>query len=305
MYTLVRASAVPNYLKVRLPVPSQLKITNWRTALKLYGDQSLTDFLAFGWPIDYTKDTPPVPTLVNHAKSNEDQQHIQDFVEKELELGALLGPFNSLPFKPWTQISPLMVKPKKDTDSKRIVIDLSFPLKKGVNAGIKKGCFQGTKIDFSLPSVSHIAEKMIELGKGAYMWTIDLARAYRQLRICPLALPLLGLQSKNSYYIDICPSFGCRSSAYACARTTAAIVWLLKQQGIITFCYLDDFVGIATTLGQATKDYNTALSLLTYLFFFSTRFYSVFSASTGLPAAYKWLWYMRLYRYHIEMREQK
>ena len=130
---------------------------------------------------------------------------------------------------------------------------------------MKKGCFQGTKIDFSLPSVSHLAEKMIDLGKGAYMWTIDLTRAYRQLRICPLALPLLGLQNKDSYYIDICPSFGCRSSAYACARTTAAIVWLLTQQGITTFCYLDDFVGIATTLEQARKDYNTALSLLTYL----------------------------------------
>ena len=89
----------------------------------------------------------------------------------------------------------------------------------------------------------------------------DLARAYRQLLVCPLSLPLLGISVNNKIYIDIAPPFGCRTSALACARTTRAVVWLLRKEGFFTLCYLDDFIGIEKTEEQAYKAYNKFMAL--------------------------------------------
>ena len=93
------------------------------------------------------------------------------------------------------------------------------------------------------------------MGKGSYIWTADLARAYRQLRVCPLSVPLLGIQFKEQFYIDIAPPFGCRTSALAFVRTTYAIVWLLRKAGYFSLCYLDDFVAVEPTKEKAEEAY--------------------------------------------------
>ena len=102
-----------------------------------------------------------------------------------------------------------MTRPKKHSQEKRIIIDLSFPVGNSVNAGIAKEYYLGKKINFSLPSVSTLSDRLIKLGPNAWLWGADLARAYRQLRVCPLSTPLLGVKLNDKYYIDIAPLFGC------------------------------------------------------------------------------------------------
>ena len=41
--------------------------------------------------------------------------HVKAYVDKEVEKGALLGPFKDIPFKPWAQINPIMSRPKRDS----------------------------------------------------------------------------------------------------------------------------------------------------------------------------------------------
>lgn len=57
-----------------------------------------------------------------------------------------------------------------------------------------------------------MCKEIARAGRGAMLWKCDLERAYRQLRIDPLAYPLLGIQHRGGFYVDICPSFGCRVS---------------------------------------------------------------------------------------------
>ena len=265
LYTQVRQSALPNYLDIRMPVPSKLKIQNWRKELINYQDVMLVDMLAFGWPVDYTATKIPTPTYVNHAKDTDATIHIDKYIQKELQYNALLGPFEEYPFTPWYQVSPMMTRDKHESNDKRIIVDLSFPEGRGVNSGIKKGWYQGEQVHFSLPSITDLAQLVVDEGTGCYMWSIDLARAYRQIRTCPLSTPLLGITHKGKFYIDVCPPFGCRTSSYICARTTAAVVWILNQKGIKSLCYLDDFVGVAKSMDQAISDYKAALELLEYL----------------------------------------
>ena len=43
----------------------------------------------------------------------------------------MLGPFDYPPFTPWCQINPILTRPKKDSTSRRVIMDLSWPLPPG------------------------------------------------------------------------------------------------------------------------------------------------------------------------------
>ena len=75
---------------------------------------------------DYTKNVSQQPTLKNHAVSADAEFHILNYIKTELFHNALLGPFKPMPLEPWCQISPLMTRPKKYLNKKRIIVDLSF-----------------------------------------------------------------------------------------------------------------------------------------------------------------------------------
>ena len=261
IYKVVRATAVPNYMEARLPVHSGLNIHSWRRLLKGFPDEQLVEFLNFGWPLDFTAPQPPVPSYTNHETNEAFLQHIGRFLEEELTQKAMLGPFCAPPFSPWVQVSPMLTRPKKDSEKRRVIVNLSYPEGRSVNDGITKAWYQGNPFEFKLPSITDLLKRVIIAGRGAYLWSADLARAYRQLRVCPLSTPLLGLFYNNSFYIDLAPPFGCRMSAMACARTTAAVVWLLEQHGHELLCYLDDFVGVAKRLLPANSTFTAIMNL--------------------------------------------
>ena len=265
LYNIVKDSNLPNYLQAKVTVNSGLRIDNWREALKDYPDTQLVDFLEFGWPLDFTALTPPRPTFQNHEKNEENMIHIERYLEKEIKHRAILGPFPSQPFTPWTQVSPLMTRPKKNTEERRVVVDLSFKQGSSVNAGIVRGWYQGKPYKFELPTILDLLERVKQLGSGCFLWSTDLARAYRQLRVCPLSYPLLGMMYEGLYYIDLAPPFGCRTSALACDRTTKAVEWLLTKDKKWVRVYLDDFVGAEQFKEDAEKTYKEVTQLTSHL----------------------------------------
>ena len=265
IYDVVKDTALPNFLQAKQPITSGLNICNWKLLLVDYPDQDLLDFLEFGWPVDYVASYPPTPTLINHEKSPLYLEHVKLYIEKEVSLGALLGPFDNPPFYPWFQVSPIMTRPKKDSDARRVILDLSFPKQKGVNAGIERKAYLGEPYTFKLPSIDTLTSELERRGKGCFLWSGDLARAYRQLRVCPLSTPLLGISFEGKFYVDVAPPFGCRNSALACERTTRAVVWLLRRKGFFVQCYLDDFVGLESSEERALEAFQEFQRITTAL----------------------------------------
>ena len=136
------------------------------------------------------------------TKEADNDIHINAFIQKECRLGAMLGPFTVVPFEPWCQVSPLMTHPKKNPESCRVIIDLSFLLGKSVNSGIVKGFYQGSPFSFSLPSNMTLMDQLTKSGTGSWLWLADPSRAYRQLRVYPLSVPLLAIKLKGQYYLE-------------------------------------------------------------------------------------------------------
>lgn len=77
LYDKVRTTVLPNYMSARIPVTSALRIPNCRAVLLNYPDNSLIDYLEYGWPLDYTAAVPPTPrtpyTYIKFLKSRNNE----------------------------------------------------------------------------------------------------------------------------------------------------------------------------------------------------------------------------------------
>eukprot|EP00058_Branchiostoma_floridae_P006103 XP_002591591.1 hypothetical protein BRAFLDRAFT_108433 [Branchiostoma floridae] len=136
LYTAVAQTGVPNYIGARIPVKTSLNIPVWRALLANYSNTSLPDFLEFGWPINIHPENYNFPQNVhhsNHRSALDYQADVDLFIDKELRYGAMCGPFRANPFPFPVFPAPLQTVAKRDSDTRRVVVDLSYPSGQQVN----------------------------------------------------------------------------------------------------------------------------------------------------------------------------
>ena len=123
IYNEVQSSGYYNFAGVRRPVPSGLNIQAWRSYLSDYTDSQIFDYLEFGWPVIFNRGSPLIPSKTNHFSATAYPEHVDFYITTELAHGALLGPFDGPPVE-LTHTSPLMIKEKKNSEHRRIIVDL-------------------------------------------------------------------------------------------------------------------------------------------------------------------------------------
>jgi hypothetical protein len=170
----INSSGLPNFLGVRIPVKTKLKIANWRSLLSHYNDYTICDFLEFGFPVGYSSDSLPHPSGINHKGGLNYADHVDEFISKEVSLGAALGPFNSNPLFLPLQLSALNTVEKHDSMERRIILDLSFPEGSSVNAGIVKGEYLGKLWDLTYPTIGDFSAMIQAKGKNCLLYKRDL-----------------------------------------------------------------------------------------------------------------------------------
>lgn len=265
LYDDILSFSLPNFMGARRTIASGLNLECWEALLKDYHDNEICYFLRYGWPIGYHSTDIPKSISDNHPSALAHPTHIQDFLEKEAQHAAIVGPFKNSPFHPWVRLSPMMTRPKKNSLKRRVIIDLSFPEGASVNDGIRITSIYGRDSSYTLPNINDLTEQVSLIGKSAWIWKADLERAYRQLRLDPIDTPLMGLTFQQQIFLDICPSFGCRSSSSACQRVTAAVTYLMRKRGWTVLAFLDDFAGIENSKEKAQQAYTEFLQLTTEL----------------------------------------
>ena len=269
VYDVVRATGVPNYLGAQIPLLHGLKIDVWRRLLNdfNYHDVLLCDLLEFGFPlgIDRSDSHWLIPSTDNHPSALFNVHALRDYLITETELLALVGPFDCPPFHPF-MISPMMLREKdRSAQTFRTIVDLSWPPGASVNACIPKDTYLGEPYKVSLPTVDDLIQQILQAGQGCYVYIRDLSRAYRQLRICPLDYPLLGLTHNGQFWFDTGVAFGARSGALFCQRWTDAIVFIMSQKGYVCSNYLDDLRGLSLDYDDACAGYYCLGALLSLL----------------------------------------
>ena len=115
-----------------------------------------------------------------------------------------------------------MSVPKEET-KRRIVVDFSFPPGKAINDGIPKATYLEFYVEFSLPSVKSMVDRLNKLGIGCLMYKRDLKGAFRQFNTDPGDYRFTGLCFGDVIYIDVRLAMGLRSSAYCCQSVTEIV----------------------------------------------------------------------------------
>ena len=193
LHNLVYALGQPNFLGARLPVPSSLNLSLWRSLLTEYSDVVVCDYLEFGWPIGYNyQGVLPSSEFRNHKGALDFPSAVDSYLSSELALDSVCGPFARNPFVAPIALSPLNSVPKPASDERRFILDLSWPAGSSVNDGISKDFFLGEPVSLTYPTVDDIADQIVQLGPGCLLFKRDLKRAYRQLPVDPFDYPLLG-----------------------------------------------------------------------------------------------------------------
>lgn len=72
--------------------------------------------------------------------------------------------------------------------------------------------------------------------------TLDVERAYRNIPVCPLDLPLLGIKVGGRFFIDAAMPFGARNSSLNMQKVAQFMLRALSAHGIECQMYLDDMV---------------------------------------------------------------
>ena len=92
-------------------------------------------------------------------------------------------------------------------------------------------------------SVDAVIEGIMARGRGTLMAKFDVASAYRNVAIHPDDRPLLGMQWRGKYFVDLVLPFGLRSAPFIFTSIADQVEWILVHNYGVDFLrhYLDDF----------------------------------------------------------------
>ena len=133
-------------------------------------------------------------------------------------------------------------------------MDLSWPRGLSVNQGVNKDTYLDTPYLLNYPSVDDITASLCRLGPAAQIFKIDISRAFRQIKIDPGDIDLLGLQFNSQYFIDLSVPFGYRHGSKIFQRCTDSIRHIMAKHGFTgLYNYIDDliFTGLPSKINLA------------------------------------------------------
>ena len=237
----ITASGKPNRFGCRIPVASAWKLDILEEWLKDYHDYEITEWLKYGFPISRIDYPMLVPANTNHLRATLFPEAIDAYVEKELRLGATIGPFTVPPFLGRIGVSPLSTRPKRNSTERQVIMDLCFPFDHLVNDAINKDEYCGLPIKLTYPTIDTLAQRVAEIGLSCKLWKKDLIRGFRQIPLCPRNYSWIRYRWCNYLFFDKVMPMGLRLAAYICQRITNAIVFLHRNLGFWSINYLDDF----------------------------------------------------------------
>ena len=185
-------------------------------------------------------------TFKNHKGATDHPQALQQYLKKEKKKGAVLGPFSKIPFTDGVGISPISTRPKKNTEERRVIIDLSFPEGSAVNHGMIKGNYLGFTAELTFPRTDDLAMRIFHLGRNGFMFKVDLSRYFRQIPLDPGDYSLMGYIIDGELYFDKVLPMGMRTAPYITQRITNAIRHIHEKLGYLLLNYVDDFLGAET-----------------------------------------------------------
>ena len=212
----------------RIPIKSGLNIDTWHRHLVDYPDNRLVEYLTYGFPLSITdSDRLCNHNISNHYSAIQFPTSIDQYLQKETDLGAMLGPFDHID-APFYHCSPLLTRPKGNND-RRVILNLSYPAGASLNDAVTKHLFDGQAFTLKFPTVDSIVDAIKKIKGRPMMAKIDISRAFRNLRVDPADAFKFGIKWKGKYYLDRAVAFGWVHGSVAFHMTPNAVIHTMSK----------------------------------------------------------------------------
>ena len=173
-HKVVVNSGESNYKSARVLVKTNLNLKLWAEILTEYHDPQLLDYLRFGYPLCVNYDTfQHVPSTVNYLSATRFPDDVNIYFATELAHNSTAGPFESVPFEKF-HVSPSLTRPKSN-DSRKVIVNLSYPEAQSVNSNIKSDSYDDYDFDLSYPSIDSIVDEIANVGKDVLLYKLDIS----------------------------------------------------------------------------------------------------------------------------------
>ena len=134
--------------------------------------------LEFGFPLDCRKSEKLFNytnhrehwKFRNHTGATDYPEEMKQYLQKECKKQAVVRPFNKNPFNSVLRISLLNLVPKKETDERRVILDLSFPKGNSINDFISKEEYLGEKMLTVYPNVDDLVQLIKLKRRGCFLF---------------------------------------------------------------------------------------------------------------------------------------
>ena len=255
----IRDTGLPNYRQARIPLSSGLNLQAWEYRLRDYPDKFLSQYLKFGFPLSLLNPASLYNVdICNHPSALAYPKAVDQYISKEVGLGAMLGPCDLRDFDHY-HCSPLLTRPK-DIDKRRVILNLSYPYGASVNDSISKSHFDGRRFTLKFPMIDDIVQDILDT-EDPVIFKIDVARAFRNLRVDPVDAVKFGISWGGRSYVDLIVAFGWTHGSVAFQMTSDAIVFIMEGMGCKVHAYIDDYVIVAQR-GLAFDHFSNLVNLL-------------------------------------------
>lgn len=242
-YAAARPFGTSNEQGEKVTVRSRLNLDVWDGIKTGHSDDPIVlSGIRHGFSLQYTGDPLSELPIEMHASGEKFQKHILDYIDDEIGYGAIACPFQKTPFREWCRTSPIMTRPKSDSQKRRVIVDLSYPTHASVNQAVYKNNYYGAYIGHKLPRVKDIVSEITNRDFNVALATLDIRRAYRNFPGCPFDYPLNVIKCQGRYYIDLAMPFGARSSSTYMQKISEYIIRALRCRDIPVDIYLDDVI---------------------------------------------------------------
>ncbi len=222
---------------------SPLNLRQFASELQFHPDRSKVDYvlsgIAHGFDIGFRPNFQLSSARKNKASTIVHPEVVDAYLQNEVALGRVAGPFESTPL-PTLHVSSFGVIPKTGQPGKwRLILDLSSPHGLSVNDGIDPDQFSLQYIKFD-----DVVTMVTKLGRGALMAKFDVQSAYRNVAVLPRQRHLLGMKWRGKFYIDLALPFGLRSAPFIFNSIADLVEWILHTNYAVSDLkhYLDDYI---------------------------------------------------------------
>ncbi len=166
---------------------SPLNLRQFASELQFHPDRSKVDYvlsgIAHGFDIGFRPNFQLSSARKNKASAIAHPEVVDAYLQNEVALGRVAGPFESTPL-PTLHVSSFGVIPKTGQPGKwRLILDLSSPHGLSVNDGIDPDQFSLQYIKFD-----DVVTMVTKLGRGALMAKFDVQSAYRNVAVLIIIL---------------------------------------------------------------------------------------------------------------------